>query len=409
MMDSRSELLAGTVFVKSRWRYKKRYAVACTGREPFGVETSNSEDRQAHLLIYRSGSSDVIERINFSVVLGVSAGPSGITLRLPDSFHDVRFRTKRRSGNKQWMKACTLLNAFPNYLIPNPPEAHRSLLRAELATLSTQYCEIYKAHDAWTVHVLSGSIAEAWDIVGLQIVTIGKENSMLNVIHPTTGRTRLKVGRHDILRCGFWNSMICLEISVGLHGILWMDCFQDQVKEIRDKIHNFAFYGLEARLPPLPQFPSFFSDLPFSPRCYFDRLQRSRSASLSSQSSDRSDALSCSLRLEEPVAPQLDLTTHPSFIPIKFTSPSAKYLSHSPVNHKTELVRREKKRRSILLEPSNPPDGESTEPCGYSEPVSTKHCVATSGLTVRQPVEYCTPVSRDESYIVMQAANLSTS
>ena len=418
-MDSlRSELLAGTVFVKlNRWRYKKRYAVACTGREPIGVETNNSEDRQAHLLIYKvkSGTTDIIERINFSTVLGVSAGPCGITLRLPDTFPaDFKFRTKRSAGNKEWMKACALLNAFPNYPIPRPPEAHKSLLRPELATLSTQYCELYDAYDAWPVHMLPDSVANAWNIVGLQVVAIGKGDDMLKVINPTTGNTRLKVARHEILRCGFWDSMICLEVSVGLRGVLWMDCFQDQVKQMRDKIHNFAFYGVDGDLPPLPRFPSFFSDLPFSPRCYFDGLQRSRSNSLSSQSSDRLDAISCSLELKGPVAPpQVNMTGHPSFTRMKLISPS-KYLSHSPVDHKAqnlELVHRGKRRRSILLD--NPADCVSTEsintrPQSYTEPISSKSCV-TSTHKVYQPMEYCVPVSSVEEYIVMRASNLSTS
>ena len=409
MESLRSELLAGAVLVKKSWRYKKRYAVACTGREPIGVETNSSEDRQAHLLIYKikSGSTEIVERINFSKVLGVSAGPCGITLRLPDTFPtDFKFRTKRSSGNREWMKTCTLLNAFPNYAIPRPPEAHKSLLRPELATLSTQYCELYNAYDAWTVHVLPDSVANAWNIVGLQVVAIGKEDNMFKVINPITGTTRLKVSRHEILRCGFWDSMICLEVSVGLRGVVWMDCFQDQVKQMRDKIHNYAFYGVDENLPPLPRFPSFFSDLPFSPRCYFDRSRRSRSNSLSSQSSDRSDTVSCSLELKGPVAPpQVKMTGHPSFIPMKLISPSTKYLSHSPVDHKAqklELVHRGKKRRSILLD--NPTDCVSTEssnarPQSYIEPISTK-----SRVTYRQPMEYCTPVScADEEYIEMHA------
>ena len=86
--------------------------------------------------------------------------------------------------------------------------------------------------------------------------------------------------------------------------MLWMDCFQDQVKDLCDKIHNFAFYGPEARMSPLPQFPSFFADLPFSPRCYFDKPHRSRSTSQSSESSDRSgDALSSSLQPEGAAGP----------------------------------------------------------------------------------------------------------
>lgn len=418
MDSSRTELLAGTVFVKSKcWRYKKRYAVACTGRDPVGVETSSNEDRQAHLLIYKvkSGSTDVIEKINFSTVLGVSAGPSGITLRLPDTFPaDFKFRTKRSAGNKEWMEACTLLNAFPNYPIPRPPEAHKSLLRPELATLSPRYCESYNAHDAWPVHVLPDSVANAWNILGLQVVAIGKGDDMLKVINPSTGNTRLKVARHEILRCGFWDSMIGLEVSVGLRGVLWMDCFQDQVKQVRDKIHNFAFYGVEGNIPSLPQFPSFFSDLPFSPRCYFDRSQRSRSNSLSSQSSDRSDTVSCLLELRGPVGPpQVKMTAHPSFTPMKLVSPSIKYMSHSPVDQKAELVHRKKQRRSILLD--NAAAGYvSTEPIrrphSYTEPISTKSCV-TSTHKVYQPMEYCTPVSRAEesSYIVMRTGNFSTS
>ena len=418
MDSSRSELLAGTVFVKSkRWRHKKRYAVACTGREPVGVETSSSEDRQAHLLIYKikSGNTEVIERINFSTVLGVLAGPSGITLRLPDTFPaDFKFRTKRSAGNKEWMEACTLLNAFPTYPIPRPPEAHKSLLRPELATLSPEYCQLYDAHDAWPVHVLPDSVANAWNILGLQIVAIGK-GDMLKVINPTTGNTRLKVARHEILRCGFWDSMIGLEVSVGLRGILWMDCFQDQVKQMRDKIHNFAFYGVEGNVPPLPWFPSFFSDLPFSPRCYFDRSQRSRSNSLSSQSSDRTDAVSCSLELRGPVGPpHVKMTGHPSFTPMKLISPSIKYMSHSPMDHKAqkpELVHRAKQRRSILLDkPAT--DCVSTEaitrPRSYTEPISTKSCV-TSAHKVHQPMEYCTPVSLAEKYIVMRPSTFSTS
>ena len=417
MDSSRSELLAGTVFVKSKcWRYKKRYAVACTGRRPVGVETSSSEDRQAHLLIYKvkSGNTEFVERINFSTVLGVLAGPSGITLRLPDTFPaDFKFRTKRSAGNKEWMETCTLLNAFPNYPIPRPPEAHKSLLRPELATLSTRYCELYDAHDAWAVHVLPDSVANAWNILGLQVVAIGKGDDMLKVINPSTGITRLKVARHEILRSGFWNSMIGLEVSIGLHGVLWMDCFQDQVKEMRDKIHNFAFYGVEGNVPPLPRFPSFFSDLPFSPRCYFDRSQRSRSNSLSSQSSDRSDAVSCSLELNGPVGPpHVKMTGHPSCTPMKLISPSIRYMSHSPVDHKAqklELVHRSKKRRSILLD--NPVDHVSTEPItrphSYTEPISTKSCV-TGSHKVYQPMEYCTPVSLAEDYIVMRASNFSS-
>ena len=420
MIGSQRDLLAGTVFVKHHWRYRKRYAVACSGRDREGVETSNCEDRQAHLLIYKvkSGKYCIMERINFSTVLGVSAGPSRIVLRFRDSHcSDFKFRTKRALENQLWMKVCTLLNAFPYYAIPTPPEA--SLLRPELASLSAQYCEMYNAHEAWTMHVLSSNIAEAWDIVGLRLVTIGKENNKLNVMHPTTGFCHLKVARSEILRCGFWDSMICLEVSVGLRGVLWMDCFQDQVKDIRDKIHNFAFYGLEARLSPLPCFPSFFSDLPFSPRCYFDRPHRSRSTSLSSESSDRSDdAFSCSLLLEGSVGPEVRLTSHPSFMPRKLTSPSAKYLSHSPIDlttQKLELVRRERKRRSILLDPHG--DILTTEPTAppqeYTEPVATSNQVSINSVTADKPVGYCTPIPRGEQYIIMQSANraidLSTS
>ena len=204
------------------------------------------EDRLAHLMIYKvkSGNYCIIERINFSAVQGVSAGLSRIVLRFRDPrCSDLKFRTKRASENKQWMKVYTLLNAFPRYSIPRPPGADRTLLRPELASLSAQYCEMYDAHEAWTMQVFSSNVAEAWDIVGLRVVTIGKENNKLNVIYPTTGFNHLKVARLEIRRCGFWDSMICLEVSVGLCGVLWMDCFQDQVKDIHDKIHNFAFYA----------------------------------------------------------------------------------------------------------------------------------------------------------------------
>ena len=400
-MDSRREVLAGTIFVKRKhsWLLKKRYAVAFTGRDGIGVETSRCEDRQAHLLIYKvkSNNSDIIERINFSTVLAVSAGPSGITLRLSDSLSDFKFCTKRSSENKWWMEVCTLLNAFPHYSIPLPPGAQSSLLRPELATLSAHYREMYNAYEAWTVHVLVGSVSQAWDIVGLRIVTIGRENRMLNVIHPTTKVTKLKVARHDILRCGFWDSMICLEVSVGLRGVLWMDCFPDQVKEMRDKIHNFAFYGLEAKLSPSPRFSSFFSDLPFSPRCYFDRPPRSRSTSLSSQSSssDRSDTLSCSLQLEWPVAHQDTVTSHSSSMPINFNSHSNNYLCLSPVDQraqKPDLVHRQKKCRSILLQPGDL-SSSVLKPQDYTEPIITKPCLAASSLA---------------DYIVMQPCNQAT-
>lgn len=375
MMDLRNEMLAGTVYIKHkkyRWLIQKRYAVAYSGRELRGVEASSDENRQAHLIIYKlkSHDSDVVEKINFSSVLGVSAGPSGITLRLRDSSRDLKFRAKRSSGNKQWMKVCTLLNAFPNSSIPKAPELHRSLLRPGLATSSAQYCELYNACDAWAVHVLSGSVADRWNIVGLHVVTIGKEDGMLNVIHSSTGVTRLKASRHDILRCGFWNTMVCLEVFVGLRGVLWMDCFQDQVKQIRDKIHNFAFYGIDARLPPL-SFPRFFSDLPFSPRCYFDNSQRSRSNSASSQGSEWSDHSS---RPEEG-QPLVNMSTHPKFV--KMTTSTNKYLSHRSVDHnmgqKPEIVVNRRRTRSILLEPDA-----QVEPEEYIVPVSTKSHVTLS-------------------------------
>ena len=417
------ELLVGKVFLKKNgWGYtKKRYAVACTGREPMGVETASSEDRQAHLLLYKVKSSDsdiITERINFSTVLGVSAGPSGITLRLPDSFPaDFKFRAKRSSVNKLWMEVCTLLNAFPNYSIPKSPEAHKSLLRPELANLSRQYYEMYDAYDAWTVHVLPDSVATAWNIVGLQVVAIGRGDNMLKIIDLAAGTTRLKMARHEILRCGFWESMLCLEVSVGMRGVLWMDCFKDQVKHIRDKIHNFAFYGIDGKLPMMPHFPSFYSDLPFSPRCYFEISQRSRSNSRSSQGSDKSDTVSCSLELKGPPAdaslpdpPQVNLTGHPSFVPIKLVTPSTKYLAHSPVDHKKqpEMVLRDKKRRSILLESNNSSDRASPIPQGYTEPISTRSHVSTSTHKDYQPMEYCTPVSRAEQYVRMHANNLSS-
>ena len=413
------ELLVGKVFLKKNgWGYtKKRYAVAFTGREPTGVETAGSEDRQAHLLLYKvkSPNSDVTERINFSTVLGVSAGPSGITLRLPDSFPaDFKFRAKRSSVNKLWMEACTLLNAFPNYPIPRPPEAHKSLLRPELATLSRQYYEMYDAHDAWTVHVLPDSVATAWNIVGLQVVAIGKGDNMLKIIDLAAGTARLKMARHEILRCGFWESMLCLEVTVGMRGVLWMDCFKDQVKHIRDKIHNFAFYGIDGRLPMMPLFPSFYSDLPFSPRCYFEISQRSRSNSRSSESSDRSDKVSCSLELPPapllPDPPKVKLSGHPSFVPIKLVTPSTKYLAHSPVDHKTqpETVHRDIKRRSILLKSNNSTDCANPLPQGYTEPISTKSQVITSTHKGYQPMDYCTPVSHAEQYVRMHANNLSS-
>ena len=414
VIDPERELQSGIVFVKYRWRYRRRHAVAYSGREAVGVETGDCEERQAHLLIYKvkSGNFCITERVNFSKVLGVLAGPSRIVLRLPDS--DLKFRTKRVSENEAWMKTCALLNAFPNYVIPRPPEAHRSLLRPELASLSAQYCEMYNAHEAWAMHVLSSNVAEAWDIVGLRVVTIGKDNK-LNVIHLTTGFNHLKVSRYDILRCGFWGSMIFLEIHVGLRGMLWMDCFQDQVKDVRDKIHNFAFYGPEARMSPLPQFPSFFADLPFSPRCYFDKPHRSRSTSQSSESSDRSgDALSSSLQPEGAAGPWVNLTNHPSFMPRKLTSPSAKYLSQRPTDHTTqelEIVHREGKRRSILLQPHNPGNDATTgssPPEGYTEPVATNNRVSISSLTADKPADYCTPIAHSDEYIIMHSANHTT-
>ena len=398
VIDPERELQSGIVFVKYRWRYRRRHAVAYSGRETVGVETGDCEERQAHLLIYKvkSGYFCITKRVNFSEVLNVLAGPSRIVLRLPDS--DLKFRTKRASENEAWMKACTLLNAFPNYVIPRPPEAHKSLLRPDLASLSAQYCEMYNAHEAWAMHVLSSNVAEAWNIVGLRVVTIGKDNK-LNVIHLTTGFNHLKVSRDDILRCGCWGSMIFLEIHVGLRGMLWMDCFQNQVKDVRDKIHNFAFYGPEARMSPLPQFPSFFADLPFSPRCYFDKPHRSRSTSgsQSSESSDRfGDALSSSLQLEEAAGPRVNLTNHPSFMPRELTS-SAKYLSQlqRPTDHTTqepEIVHCEGKRRSTLLQPHSSGNGAttgSTPPEGYrgTEPVATNNHVSISSLTADIPAD----------------------
>jgi len=396
IMESRNVILAGTVYVKKHWRHKKRYAVAYSGREAIGVETKYSEGRQAHLLIYKSNSSssDIVENINFSMVLGVLAGSSGITLRLPDPIPDLKFRAKRTTRNKQWMNVCTLLNALPNYPIPKPPEAHRSLLRPELAALSPEYCELYNARDAWAVHVLPGCVAAAWNITGLQIVAIGK-NSMLNLIHLVTGETRLKVSRHDILRCGYWNTMICLEVHVGLQDIMWINCFQDQVKQIRDKIHNFAFYGTEGILPPLPQFSSFFSDLPFSPQCFFNRSQKkkSRSTSSISQESNRSDASSqyYSQQVEKSIAPPLHLSCHPSFN--KLTTPSNKHrISRTSLNMTSrgpDLVYREKNYHAKLLdlEPNIPAD--NRKPLEYTEPIFTKPCVTT----YTKPQDYTEPIT----------------
>jgi len=364
-MEKENEILSGFVYVRKeriKWLHKKRYVVALSkgGSTPI-------EGNQARLIIYKykydsdSENLEVLRQINFGVILGIYGGPSGITLRLPDQ--DFKFRSKRSCANKQWMEVCWLLNAIPNHPIPKPPEADKSLLRPELAELSKQYCELYDAHDAWAVQILQSSIAVSLKVTGLRVITISKERT-LNIIFPSNDGTQTKFSSSEIRRCGLWKSMVFVEIGSlstgGAKGIIWMDCFKDRVREIRDRIHNFLFYGPEATLPAM-YCPKFLADMPFSPRCLCDQPTpyRSRSTSLCSQNSECTDLLAH--------RPYIDLATHPS---IKNSVESTSLRGHAAdrverrslslkeeYNDDYEIARR-RKRKSILLAE------------GYSTPVS---------------------------------------
>ena len=388
-MEKENEILSGFVYVRKervKWLHKKRYIVAHSkgGSNPI-------EGNQARLIIYKyksqSDNLEVLRQINFGVVLGIYGGPSGITLRLRDK--DFKFRSKRSSVNKQWMEVCWLLNAIPNHAIPKPPDADRSQLRPELAELSKQYSELYNAHDAWAVQILQSTIAVSLKVTGLRIITISKEGT-LNIIFPSNDGTQTKFSSDEIRRCGLWKSMVFVEIGSlstgGAKGIIWMDCFKDRVKEIRDKIHNFLFYGPEASLPAM-YCPNFLADMPFSPWCLCDQPTpyRSRSTSVCSQSSGNSDM---PVPLPAP-RPFVDLSTHPVIKKSAGTSTSsprghaAQRVERRSLSLKEEYdddyeIARRRKRKSILLAE------------GYSTPVShTSTARRAPDAIARTPSKVC--------------------
>ena len=366
-------MMSGFVYVRKErvsWLHKKRYVVALSkgGSNPI-------EGSQARLIVYKckSHNMEVLQQINFGVVLGIYGGPSGLTLKLPDQ--DFKFRSKRSSVNKQWLEVCWLLNAIPNHPVPKPPDADRSQLRPELAELSKQYCELYSAYDAWAVQILPSSIAISLKATGPRIITISKEGT-LNIIFPSSDGTQTKFAKNEIRRCGLWKSMVFVEIGSmatgGAKGMIWMDCFKDRVKEIRDKIHNFLFYGPEASLPSM-YCPNFLADMPFSPRCLFSQPipYRSRSTSVSS-------AESSSPPLPAP-KPFVNLSTHPAIKNLIETSSSGlkggrassqrverRSLSLKPEYEDDYEIARRRKRKSILLAE------------GYSTPVSHSSATRTA-------------------------------
>ena len=104
-----------------------------------------------------------------------------------------------------------------------------------------------------------------------------------------------------------WKTLVFIEIgsvaTCEAKGIIWMDCFKSRVKQIRDKIHNFLFYGPGASLPSI-YCPTFLLDMPFSPRCLFNKQ-----ITYCSRSTSVSGSESVSPQLPPPKA-SVNLTTH---------------------------------------------------------------------------------------------------
>ncbi|XP_065886794.1 uncharacterized protein [Dysidea avara] len=165
---------------------------------------------------------------------------------------ELSFYAESIKDHEKWIKYCNLLNAIPNYSIPEEPNYKQKNNR-----IVKEFEKKYKdagqlnATNIWIAFILNNGVGHDLDCQGLHIIavcnghsTIPDREDTFNIHDVHTGKCLHTWHKSQLTICGQNDSLVYLG-GVRM-GLLWMHCPNSDTSEMSEHLHRFIYGKYQA-------------------------------------------------------------------------------------------------------------------------------------------------------------------